>query len=92
MAQTIVTIKLDVPEKWIGGLAQDEATLLEIFRLGLHEYRLRQALNLYREDAGSLGYVAELVGLPRRVLLEEARKHGLEPEYNEEALFEDLRP
>lgn len=92
MPHDTVTIKLDVPEKWIGGLAQDDATLLEIFCLGLHEYRIRQAINLYREGAGSLGYVAELVGLPRRVLLEEARRHGLEPEYDEEALLEDLSP
>jgi len=88
--QDTVTITLEVPKEWVKDLSRDKTSLLEIFRMGLMEYRIRQAINLYRGGLGSLGYVAEVVGLPRRVLLEEARKYGLEPDYDEESLREDL--
>ena len=55
--------------------------------LGLQERRFRRALALYEAGVGSLGYVAELVGLSKRVLMEEARKRGIHPQYDE--LFAD---
>ena len=71
--EAMVTVQLQVPERWMQDL-KDQVTLLEILSLGLEEYRLQRALTLYQKGAGSLGYVAELVGIPKRVLMEEARR------------------
>jgi len=91
VSSSTITVTLEVPETWMRNLAVDRAALLEIFRLGLLEYRIRRAISLYRSGLGSLSYAAEVVGLPRRILLEEARKYGLEPDYDEESFHEDLQ-
>ncbi|RME34181.1 MAG: hypothetical protein D6793_08830 [Thermoflexia bacterium] len=64
--------------------------MLEILGLGLEEYRIRRALLLYQKGAGSLGYVAEVVGIPERVLIEEARRRGVLPHYEERFVRQDL--
>lgn len=69
---------------------QDQATLLEVLSLGLEEYRFQRALALYQKGAGSIGYVAELVGIPRRVLTEEARRRGVLPNYDEHFAEQDV--
>ena len=69
----------------------DQASFLEVLGLGLEEYRLQRALTLYQRGAGSLGYVADLVGIPERVLLETARRRGVLPFYEERFIEQDLR-
>ena len=83
------TIKLTVPSDWAKQL-RDPLTALEILALGLEEYRIRRALHLYAEGMGSLAYVAEVVGIPLRVLLEEARRRDVLPHADEEFLAQDL--
>jgi predicted HTH domain antitoxin len=85
----VITVRLKVPQEWVHDL-KDQATLLEILGLGLEEYRFRRALTLYQAGAGSIGYVAELVGIPERVLTEEARQRGVLPEYDEQFTEQDL--
>ena len=62
----------------------------EIVRLGLHQYKIERALALYRAGAGSLGYVAEKWGVPKQELIRTARMRGIEPEYDEEMVQEEL--
>jgi predicted HTH domain antitoxin len=62
---------------------RDQATFLEILGLGREEYRTQRALALYEKGAGSLGYVADLVGIPKRVLMEHARQRGVLPRYDD---------
>lgn len=85
----MVAVQLRVPEEWVRDL-QDQATLLEVLSLGLEEYRFQRALALYQKGAGSIGYVAELVGIPRRVLMEEARRRGVLPHYDERFAEQDV--
>ncbi|MBU0512319.1 MAG: UPF0175 family protein [Chloroflexi bacterium] len=85
----IVSLQLDVPKAWAQDL-NDRATLLEILSLGLETYRLQRALILYQQGAGSLGYVADLVGISKRVLLEEARQRGALPHFDEHYVEQDL--
>jgi predicted HTH domain antitoxin len=85
-----VTVQLTLPEEWMQEL-KDQATLLEVLGLGLEEYRFRRALSLYRGGAGSIGYVAELVGMPQRVLVEKARLRGVLPHYDDRFAEQDLR-
>jgi predicted HTH domain antitoxin len=86
----MVTVQLTVPEEWMQDL-KDQAALLEILGLGLEEYRLQRALALYQRGAGSIGYVAELVGIPQRVLIEKARQRGVFPQYDEQLAEQDLK-
>ncbi len=57
--------------------------------LGMEEYRIQRALALYQREAGSLGYVAELLGVPKRVLMEEARRRGVLPQFDEALADQD---
>jgi len=64
---------------------------MEVLSLGLEEYRLRQAITLYRSGDFSLAYAAEQAGLPVRVVLEKARERGLLPRTNAAQFDQDLR-
>jgi predicted HTH domain antitoxin len=86
----MVTVQLTLPGEWMQDL-KDQATLLEILGLGLEEYRFRRALSLYQGGAGSIGYVAELVGIPQRVLIEKARQRGVLPHYDDHFADQDLK-
>jgi predicted HTH domain antitoxin len=80
--EEMVTIQLAVPGEWAQAL-KDQATFLEILGLGLEEYHFQRALALYQSGAGSVGYVAELAGIPLRVFMEKARQRGVFPHYDE---------
>ncbi|MGB9775578.1 MAG: hypothetical protein ACPL7C_03370 [Anaerolineae bacterium] len=85
----MATLQIRVPQEWAKVL-EDQTALLEIIGLGLEEYRIRRALLLYQKGAGSLGYGAEVVGIPERVLMEEARRRGILPHYEERFVEQDL--
>ena len=51
---------------------------------------VQEALFLYESGAGSLGYVAERVGLPLRVLMEKAREYGITPQRDQRFEDQDL--
>ena len=87
--ETMVTVQLEIPQGWEEDL-EDRATLLEVLSLGLEERRLQRALALYQKGVGSLGYVAELVGLPERVLMEKARQRGVLPQHDPHFADQDL--
>jgi hypothetical protein len=83
-------IDVQVPRAWLAGVTDEPLTLQRIFRVGLFHYKVEQALALYREGVGSLGYIAEQLGLPKQDLIEEARRHGVELEWSDESLNEEL--
>jgi len=85
------TITFTVPQQWFTGLEPTQGTLIEdIIRLGLQQLKFRRALDLYRSGAGSLGYVAEQMGLSKRDLICEARARGLVPLFDEQMVAEEL--
>ncbi len=87
MEQTVV---MQVPRQWLEGVSEEPTTLQQIFRLGLYQYKVERALALYRDGVGSLGYIAEQLGLSRRDLIREARMRGIEPDFSEETVQEEL--
>jgi len=87
MEQTVV---MEVPRTWLEGISDEPLTLQEIFRVGLYHYKVERALRLYREGVGSLGFLAEQLGLPKRELIREARQRGVEPDFSPDSLREDL--
>jgi len=84
------TIAMEVPRQWLEGIPEEQMTLQQIFRMGLHQYKVQRALRLYREGIGSLGYIADYLGLSKRDLIQEARTRGIEPDFSEETVREEL--
>ena len=83
-------VAMQIPRHWLEGVPDEQATLQQIFRLGLHQYKVERALALYRDGVGSLGYIAEQPGLSKRDLIREARMRGIEPDFSEETVREEL--
>ena len=83
-----VTVR--IPRGWIKGLPEEELTLKQIIRLGIYQYKVERAIQLYRDGVGSLGYVAEQMGLNKQDLIREARNHNINPEYSEQTIEEEL--
>ena len=84
------TVAMQIPRQWLEGVSEEQVTLQQIFRLGLYQYKVERALALYRDDVGSLGYIAEQLGLSKRDLIREARVRGIEPDFSEETVREEL--
>jgi len=84
-------ITLEVPEQWIEGLDLGQTTVMqEIVQLGIYQFKVRRALDMYQAGVGSLGYVAEKAGLSKRDLIREARVRGIEPPFDEQTVREEL--
>ena len=83
-----VTIR--IPRTWIKGLPDEELTLKQIVRLGINQYKVERAIQLYRDGVGSLGYVAEQMGLNKQDLIREARHHDIDPEFSDGTIKEEL--
>ena len=88
--QETTTVELNIPAAWSTVLC-DRTRLMEVLSLGLEEYRLRQAITIYRSGDCSLAYGAEQTGLPVRVVLEKARERGLLPRIDTAHVDQDLR-
>ncbi len=84
------TIAMQIPRQWLEGVSEEQITMQQIFRLGLYQYKVERALTLYRDGVGSLGYIAEQLGLSKRDLIREARMRGIEPDFSEETVREEL--
>jgi predicted HTH domain antitoxin len=89
MAEMIAR-QMQVPQEWLPAL-KDQAAFLEILGLGLEEYRIQRALNLHQQGVGSLGYVADLVGISKHELVGHARRRGVLPQYDERSVEQDLQ-
>jgi len=84
------TIAMRIPRHWLEGIPEEPTILEQIFRLGLYQYKVERALTLYRDGVGSLGYIAEQLGLSKRDLIKEAKMRGIEPDFSEETVREEL--
>jgi hypothetical protein len=87
MEQTITT---QIPRGWITGVPEEELTLQYVFRLGVYQYNVERAIKLYQNDMGSLGFIARQLNLPKQDLIHEFRLRGIEPDFSEETVQEEL--
>ena len=84
-------VTLELPEQWFQGVDLDQTTVMqEIVQLGIYQFKVRRALNMYQAGAGSLGYVAEKAGISKRDLIREARARGIVPSFDEQTVREEL--
>jgi predicted HTH domain antitoxin len=84
-------ITLEIPARWVQDLDLGQAAVMQdIIQLGVYQFKVRRALEMYQAGIGSLGYVAEKVGLSKRDLIREARARGIEPVFDEQTVREEL--
>lgn len=83
-------ITIQIPHDWIEGVPHEELTLKEIIRMGIHEYKVKRAIRLYQEGIGSLGYIAEQIGVSKQDLIHEFRLRNITPEFTEATVSEEL--
>lgn len=84
------TVSVQIPCNWIKDLPEEELILKQIIRLGIYQYKVNRAIQLYRDGVGSLGYVAEHIGLNKQDLIREARHCNIDPEYTDQTVKEEL--
>ena len=83
-----ITIK--VPPKLAEKMPSSQAEQQEIVRLGLVQWRVRKALEEYRQGGCSLAYAAKQAGIPLREMISFAYAYGLEPRFDEKLLQGEL--
>ncbi len=83
-------LMVKIPRDWMKGLPDEELTLKQIIRLGIHQYRMERALQLLRDNVGSLGYVAEQTGVDKQDLIKAARQRGIDPDFSLRTMEEEL--
>ena len=85
------TVTVEIPEQWLQGLDWNQGAMMqEIIQLGTRQFKIQRALEMYQAGIGSLGFVADKVGIPKRDLIREARSRGIEPLFDEETVQEEL--
>lgn len=62
----------------------------ELLKIGLREYRLREALELVREKRATLWRAAELAGVSYREMLEKLRQHNIPFPLSKEELLAEI--
>ncbi|GBC96752.1 hypothetical protein HRbin16_02561 [bacterium HR16] len=83
-------VAVQIPLDWLEGIPPESTTLQHIFRMGLYHYKVERAIAMYRDGVGSLGYIAEQLGLSKRDLIREARLRGIVPDVSEETIREEI--
>ena len=84
------TVTIHIPRAWMRGVPEEELTWQHVVNLGIYQYKIERAIRLYQDQIGSLGYIAEQLGLPKQDLMRELRWRGIEPIFSEETIQEEL--
>lgn len=84
------TVTIHIPQIWMKGLPEETLTLQHVIRLGIRQYKIERAIQLYRSGVGSVGYIAEQLEIPKHELWQEFRQRGIEPEFSTTTLQEEL--
>ena len=84
------TISIAVSEHVADELPADPAERERIVELGLKEWRVRQALEVYRGGHGTLAHAAAQAGIPLREMIPLAFAHGLTPRIDPRWLTEPM--
>lgn len=89
------TVSIPLSEDLARQLPAEPKERQAVLELGLREWRIRRALEGYRQGAGSLAFAARQAGVPLREMIPLAYAHGLQPkvdpadlEASDEQLFD----
>lgn len=84
-------VTIDFNEEVLKGFDfNNQKAIQHIFELGLTQLKIDQALRLYKQGGMSIGYAAQLAGIPRQEMFRQARVRGIEPSFSEQTLREEL--
>ena len=73
------TVSIPLPEDLARQLPAEPKERTAVLALGLREWRIRRALDSYRQGFGSLAFAAHQAGISLREMIPLAYAHGLEP-------------
>jgi len=79
MAQ-VAYVTIPASPALIEELPPDPTTRGQVLELGLRQWRIRQALEDYRQGRGTLAYAAERAGVSIREMISLAYAYGLVPQ------------
>lgn len=83
-------VTIEIPREWVKGLPDEELTYMHIVRLGIKHFKIERAIQLYQEGVGSLGYIAEQMGMDKPELIQVMRSRDIEPDFSEQTVQEEL--
>ncbi len=83
-------VTIEIPCEWIKGLPDEELTYKHIVRLGIKQFKIERAIQLYRDGVGSPGYISEQMGILKQDLIREMRLRNIEPDFSEKTVQEEL--
>ena len=84
-------VTIDFNEEVLKGFDfNNEKAIKHIFELGLTQLKIDQAIRLYKQGGMSIGYAAQLAGIPKQEMFRQARVRGIEPSFSEQTLREEL--
>ncbi|MCK4390589.1 MAG: UPF0175 family protein [Desulfobacterales bacterium] len=69
---------------------KDEKVIRHVFELGLTQLKIDLVLRLYKQGGMSIGYAAQLAGIPKQEMFRQARIRGIEPSFTGQTLQEEL--
>jgi hypothetical protein len=79
MATSPTYVTISLPPEMARELPPDPATRTEVLTIGLQQWRVRQALEAYRQGEGTLAYAAQRAGVSIRQMIALAYAYGLTP-------------
>ena len=77
-------VSFPVPDELAEQLPAESSERQQILEYGLREWRLRHALEAYRQGGGSLAYAAQQAGISLREIIPLAYAHGIVPQVDPE--------
>lgn len=83
-------MNVDIPEELIHDFDGHRDQLREVILLGLRQLKINETLFLYKQGIVSFGRAAELAGLSRQDMTQQARAAGIEPRWSDEMLRAEL--
>lgn len=72
------------------GFPIEELTYKHIIRLGIRQLKVERAIKLYQDGVGSLGYIADQLGMPKPELITEMRLRNIDPVFSDRTVQEEL--
>ena len=75
----MTTVSIAVPDELAQQLPADPGERQRILELGLKQWRVRQALDAFKQGEGSLAHAAKQAGITLREMIPLAYAHGLTP-------------
>ncbi len=69
---------------------KDESAIRNIFEIGLAQLKIDRVLRLYKQGGMSIGYAAQMAGVPKQEMFRQARIRGIDPSFSEQTVQEEL--